>query len=641
MRSSACSASRRPTRTIPNARSARRFGSARTPSGCRASAATPLRLRVGINTGEALVRLGVVPGSGERFLAGDAINTASRIQSVAPEMGVAVGQATYEATRAVVRLRGAGARDAQGQGRAGPGLPRRARGPGSASTSPGPTTPRSSAARSTSRSCKGLFDKTVAASSVQLVTVVGEPGIGKSRIVAELARLRPGAGPTSDLAPGPLPAVRRRGHVLGAGRDRQGAGRDPGVRRLRRSPRPRSTTSCRPGPDRDWLRQRLRPLLGVGATSLDRRARGAVRRLADVPRGSPRQRPTVLVFEDIHWADDAMLAFLEHLADRAEGVPLLLVATARPELFERHARLRRGPAQRQPDQPRAAQRRGDRAARRRRSWRRVLPPELQRPILERAEGNPLYAEEFVRLLRDRDLLVEADGAVSLRPGAEVPLPESIEALIAARLDTLPPSARRCSPTPPSSARSSGPERSPRWASAIAEVVPARCASWRARSSSDRPATRRWPARPSTPSGTSSPATSPTASCPRASRAARHVAAAKWLEAKAGTGPRTSPRSSPTTTPRRSSSPEPPDRPSGRELEAPALRFLGLAARARTRAGHGGRTRELRARARARPRRASRPGRHPRPVRRGRVPHRALHRRRRGAGGGDRVLPGAR
>jgi len=62
---------------------------------------TPPRLRVGINTGEVLVRLGVAPGSGERFLAGDTINTASRIQSVAPEMGVAVGLATYEATKAV------------------------------------------------------------------------------------------------------------------------------------------------------------------------------------------------------------------------------------------------------------------------------------------------------------------------------------------------------------------------------------------------------------------------------------------------------------------------------------------------------------------------------------------------------------
>ena len=69
--------------------------------GLRPLGGTPLRLRVGINTGEVFVRLGVAPGSGEPFLAGDAINTASRIQSVAPEMGVAVGLATYQATKAV------------------------------------------------------------------------------------------------------------------------------------------------------------------------------------------------------------------------------------------------------------------------------------------------------------------------------------------------------------------------------------------------------------------------------------------------------------------------------------------------------------------------------------------------------------
>ena len=83
-----------------------------------------LRLRVGINTGETLVRLGVVPGSGERFLAGDAINTASRIQSVAPLMGVAVGQSTYDATQGGVRLRRPAACDVEGQVRAGGGVPR-------------------------------------------------------------------------------------------------------------------------------------------------------------------------------------------------------------------------------------------------------------------------------------------------------------------------------------------------------------------------------------------------------------------------------------------------------------------------------------------------------------------------------------
>src|SRR5207249_3476187 len=67
----------------------------------------------------------------------------------------------------------------------------------------------------------------------------------------------------------------------------------------------------------------------------------------------------------------------------------------------------------------------------------VVPPELQGPILDRADGNPLYAGEFVRLLGDRDLLVESGGAVTIRKGLELPLPDSIGALIAARLDTIP------------------------------------------------------------------------------------------------------------------------------------------------------------------------------------------------------------
>ena len=66
----------------------------------------------------------------------------------------------------------------------------------------------------------------------------------------------------------------------------------------------------------------------------------------------------------------------------------------------------------------------------------MVPAELQQPILERAGGNPLYTEEFVRLLKDRDLLVRKGASWALREGAEVPLPASVQALIAARLDTL-------------------------------------------------------------------------------------------------------------------------------------------------------------------------------------------------------------
>ncbi|MGZ8630510.1 MAG: ATP-binding protein [Actinomycetota bacterium] len=89
------------------------------------------------------------------------------------------------------------------------------------------------------------------------------------------------------------------------------------------------------GPERAWFRQRLLPLLGIEPTSTAEREElfTARRRFLE---HIAEQGPTVLVFEDLHWADGAMLAFLEHLADRAEAVPLLVIGTARPELFERH-----------------------------------------------------------------------------------------------------------------------------------------------------------------------------------------------------------------------------------------------------------------------------------------------------------------
>ena len=101
----ACSACLRRMRMIPSGRCGWGFGSWRPRKTWWVVGGAPLRVRVGINTGEALVRLGSIPGSGEGFLTGDAINTASRLQGVAPEMGVAVGLATYEATATVFEYR--------------------------------------------------------------------------------------------------------------------------------------------------------------------------------------------------------------------------------------------------------------------------------------------------------------------------------------------------------------------------------------------------------------------------------------------------------------------------------------------------------------------------------------------------------
>jgi class 3 adenylate cyclase/tetratricopeptide (TPR) repeat protein len=399
----------------------------------------PLRLRVGINTGEALVRLDVNPGSGEGFLTGDAINTASRLQGVAPEMGVAVGVATYEATSVVFDYRELESAALKGKAdtvrvyqplapraRFGTDLTR-------AHTSP-------FVGREVDLALlKGIFDKTVASESVQLVTVVGEPGLGKSRIVAELF--------------GYIDARRelvtwRQGRCLPYGEGitfwalgeivKAHAG-------ILESDDPATATAkldivLPEGEERAWFRQRLLPLLGIEASSSAEREElfTAWRRWLELIAEAD---PTVLVFEDLHWADDAMLAFLEHLADRAEGVPLMIVGTTRPELYEQHADFGNGlrnttAISLAPLSPKETARLVSALL-----DSSVIPAELQQPILERAGGNPLYAEEFVRLVKDKDLLVRRGSSWELRAGAEVPFPDSVRALIAARLDTLTPDAK--------------------------------------------------------------------------------------------------------------------------------------------------------------------------------------------------------
>jgi class 3 adenylate cyclase len=148
----------------------------------------PLRLRVGINTGEALVRVGAVAGAGERLLAGDASNTTSRLQALAPEMGVAVGLSTYEATAGVFEYEELGPAVVKGKAEPVRVFHARASRARLGLDLPGVYKSPFVGREIDLALLKGVFEKAVAAQAVQLVTVVGEPGLGKSRIVAELFR---------------------------------------------------------------------------------------------------------------------------------------------------------------------------------------------------------------------------------------------------------------------------------------------------------------------------------------------------------------------------------------------------------------------------------------------------------------------
>ena len=212
----------------------------------------------------------------------------------------------------------------------------------------------------------GTFERSAQQRSCQLVTIVGEPGVGKSRLCAELFGYIDERPELVTLAPGPLPALRGGDRLLGARGDRQGGVRHPRVGLARRGRgqaracRSGRTTPTAPG---SWPGS-------AAARGCARRSRPR-RRSRSRPGGAswrrwPQTGPTVLVFEDLHWADDALLSFLEHLADWSQGVPLLVLCTARPELHEQHPTWAAGLRNATTHQPRPADRRGDGAADRRR-----------------------------------------------------------------------------------------------------------------------------------------------------------------------------------------------------------------------------------------------------------------------------------
>ncbi len=490
----------------------------------------PLKLRVGINTGEALVRLGINAASGEGFLSGDAINTASRIQSVAPEMGVGVGLATYEATSVVFDYEEL--EPATLKGKSEPVRVFHAKSPRARF---GTDLTRTHDTPFIGREIdlallKGIFDKTVAADSPQLVTVVGEPGLGKSRIVAEL-------GDYVDDKPDLVTWRQGRCLPYGEGITFWALGE---ILKAHAGILESDTTAAATakleavlpeGEERPWFRQRLLPLLGIEATSTAEREElfTAWRRFFE---HVAERHPTVLVFEDLHWADDAMLAFLEHLADRAEAVPLLVVGTARPELYERYPDYASG--LRNANTINLSPLTEEETARLVSALLEttVIPAELQQPILERAEGNPLYAEEFVRLLKDKDLLIKKGSSWELREGAEVPFPDSVQSLIAARLDTLSADAK-------SMLADAAVVGKIFWAGAIAEMGyrDPREVTDTLRELSRKELVR--PARHSSIEGEAEYAfwhvlarDVAYGQLPRASRASRHVAAARWIESKA-------------------------------------------------------------------------------------------------------------
>ncbi len=400
-----------------------------------------LSVRIGVNTGEAVVMLGAHPERGEGMVTGDVVNTAARLQTAAPVNSVVVGQMTFRSTKDWVEYEPLGTVTVKGKGEAVPmwrALSARSR--FGIDVDQGNRTPFVGRDNEFALLTQ-TFARAVAEPSVQLVTITGEPGVGKTRLLWEFRR---------HLDDRPDLVFWRQGRCLPYGEGvtywalgemvKAQAGvleSDPpglALEKLRTAVAAVSEDEA----ERDWLRGRLAPLVGVAGAEAQRDSRDEaftawVRFLESIAA----HKPLVLVFEDLHWADGPLVEFVEHLVEWSSGVPLFVVCTARPELYERHPGWAGGKRNSttislsplsEPDTARLLSALLEQA---------VLPPGVVAELLERAGGNPLYAEEFIRMLTDRGIL-ERDGS-ALRTVADeggVPVPETVQALIGARLDTL-------------------------------------------------------------------------------------------------------------------------------------------------------------------------------------------------------------
>src|SRR5215203_1863257 len=396
-----------------------------------------LAIRIGITTGEALVRLG--PDQQSEGVVGDVVNTASRLQGVAPAGGVVVGEATFRATRRLFDYQELGA--VQVKGKADPVPIWRLEGPrGRTGVEPEAGTPLVGRQAELGL-LEGAWLEAVRTATPRLVTVTCAPGVGKSRLVRELAAV---------LDERPELVIWRQGRCLPYGDGitfwalgeivKAQAGileSDPPAEVTAKLEAAVAALVADPA-DAEWLKARIAPLLGIAGPDGVKAERAelfaAWRRFAEAIAAA---RPLVLVVEDLHWADPAMLEFLEYLVEHSADLPLLILATARPELLERqpgwgegsHAstRIPLGALSDLETARLVAALVG----------RSSLPVGVQALLLERAAGNPLYAEEFARLLADHGLVLE--GEVAAAP--DIPVPETVHGLIAARLDALTPEVR--------------------------------------------------------------------------------------------------------------------------------------------------------------------------------------------------------
>lgn len=419
-------------------------------------AAKGLSMRIGVHTGPVL--LGVVGTLGELTVMGDTVNTASRLEQAAPAGGILISHGTW--------------RQVNGAFEAEPLAPLKLKGKQEPLQVYRVTAARPRAFHRQGRGLEGIWARLVgreeesaqlraALSTVlsgggsQRITLTGEAGIGKSRLLGEFETwLESLPSPPRCLRGRASPEMRRHPNALL--RDLFSFHlqvQDSDQPRVVRARLEESFHDALGAHDSNLHAHLAGSLIGydfsdsplLKSTSSDEqslRARGLAS-LSDYFRALLAREPMVLFLEDVHWADDSALDLLERLLQTLAPERLLVLCTARPEFFERrpdwarvpfHTRMELRPLSQEDSQRLVAE-----------LLRKVenIPPALHELVLSRAEGNPFYLEELIQMLLEEGVILEEGERWRVEPRrlTTLKVPPTLSGVLQARLDSLPPHER--------------------------------------------------------------------------------------------------------------------------------------------------------------------------------------------------------
>ncbi len=394
----------------------------------------PVQVHVGVNTGQVMAGLMGPDENRDYTVMGDVVNTAARLRSAAPTGSILVGAETYQTTQIGIRYRAIVPIEAKGKDQ-----PVRAwealEIANMPKARPQGTAPLIGRGGELER-LEAMWRRVERDHQPHLVTIVGEPGIGKSRLVAELLRLLPAS--VQNWQARCLPYGETLGYSPLAGMFKEAAQVLATDSAEQARARLDELVASLPGirdeaPEMAWHLALLssldtpgdRQVQGLAVMPDQRALHASARRFVEA---YARQTPLCLIVDDIQWADDTLLDLLESMASRIREAALLIITMARPELDDKRPAWGRGVRSFAALTLEPLEETLERELIAALGQERGLPADVIQKIGRGAGGNPLFAEEIVAMIAER--------------GLDAGVPSVIKMLIAARLDALPPAERR-------------------------------------------------------------------------------------------------------------------------------------------------------------------------------------------------------